>query len=134
MTDINEVKSADLKRKKNLLDLGLSFDEEGEKMVNVENEVVLEALQPPPNLEKLEISVYESETMATHWMLSLTNLKILKLCFCRKLVRLPPLGNLSSLESLYISGVERLKRLGNLFLGIQRDKNILIFITFCCLS
>ena len=38
---------------------------------------------------------------------------------CQKLERLPPLGKLPSLESLYISGVKSLKKVGVEFLGIE---------------
>ncbi|KAL5824581.1 hypothetical protein ACOSQ3_020644 [Xanthoceras sorbifolium] len=80
---------------------------------------VLEALQPPPNLESLSIRLCRSITLSPHWMLSLTQLKSLTLKSCFKCEHLPPLGKLPLLESLCIFNMKSVKRVGNEFLGVE---------------
>ena len=63
---------------------------------------VLNALKPPPDLERLEIGQYRGTTMFPNWMMSLAKLKVLTLRGGENLERLPPLGKLQFLEDLYI--------------------------------
>ncbi|KAJ4718000.1 Disease resistance protein [Melia azedarach] len=121
-TNTGEAKQAELKDKKNLFYLGLYFDfEEQEERMNEDEEVVLEALQPPPDLERLEIVMYEGNTLSLNWMNSLTKLRMLTLSSCMNCEYFPPLGKLSSLESLYIWKMRSVKKVGNEFLGIGTD-------------
>ena len=55
---------------------------------------VLNALEPPPDLERLEIGQYQGTTMFPNWMMSLAKLKSLTLSSGLNLERLPPLGKL----------------------------------------
>ncbi|KAJ4717938.1 Disease resistance protein [Melia azedarach] len=120
VTDIGEAKQAELKNKKNLLSLRLWFHKlEAKGMMNSDNEVVLEALQPPPSLELLYIFGYEGKTMSPKWLLCLTNLQMLELDGCVKCERLPSLGKLSSLKSLVINDMINLRKVGNEFLGLE---------------
>ena len=77
------------------------FENDGGRM---ETDVsVLNALEPPQGLEKLQIKRYLGTTMFPNWMMSLAKLKSLTLTGVRKLERLPPLGKLQFLEYLFIS-------------------------------
>ncbi|KAJ6373352.1 hypothetical protein OIU76_027650 [Salix suchowensis] len=56
--DPDEVKKAELKSKKNLTRLGLWFESRTDRGMIQDNEI-LEALEPPPNIDSLEISGYQ---------------------------------------------------------------------------
>ncbi|XVF34844.1 hypothetical protein REPUB_Repub18cG0093300 [Reevesia pubescens] len=122
--DVNEAKEAKLKSKECLLSLLLKFDgDEGKAEGRIPNgdALVLEALQPPPYLECLEIHDYSGPSTLPKWMLALTNLKYLAVCSCRNWERLPPLGKLPFLESLWIYDIRRVEKVGVEFLGLERD-------------
>ncbi|XP_031277691.1 putative disease resistance protein RGA3 [Pistacia vera] len=122
-----------LKNKKNLTGLNLQFDkgtknlsrkrcswkvaEEGESCEDYE--VVLEALQPPPELERLSIYSYAGRTFPSTWEMSLTKLKSLYLCCSLNCKNLHSLGKLSSLEELTIYGMKNVKKVDNEFWGIE---------------
>ncbi|PRQ59384.1 putative P-loop containing nucleoside triphosphate hydrolase, leucine-rich repeat domain, L [Rosa chinensis] len=72
----------------------------------------LTALQPPPGLESLSI---HGCILSTDWWSSLHNLRLLTVSWCGFL---PSLGNLASLESLYIEQVS-VTKVGVEFLGIH---------------
>uniref|UniRef100_A0A7N2L5U8 Uncharacterized protein n=1 Tax=Quercus lobata TaxID=97700 RepID=A0A7N2L5U8_QUELO len=123
VVDVCEAKNAELKKKIGLRDLYLHFSEE-----NVENDggrmetdvSVLNALEPPPGLEKLQIDSYEGTTMFPNWMMSLAKLKSLNLTDGENLERLPPLGKLRFLKYLHIWGPSfPFKKVGVEFLGIE---------------
>ncbi|KAK3219187.1 hypothetical protein Dsin_013157 [Dipteronia sinensis] len=105
--DEAKVKKAQLMNKENLVRLLLNFY--GGIDISLMKEcrkdsVILEALQPPRNLESLFISCYRSITLFPHWMVLLTQLKSLALHLCIKFEYFPPLGKLSQLESLGLTG------------------------------
>jgi hypothetical protein len=130
VVDVYEVENAQLKKKIHLRNLDLWFD--GEYEERMENDaLVLNAIEPPPNLEYLHIEKYRGTTMSLNWMMSLTKLKTLHLEYLEKLENLPPLGKLPFLESLAISAWSSLKKVGVEFLGIdsenKRDDKIKIF-------
>ncbi|XP_044497211.1 putative disease resistance protein RGA4 [Mangifera indica] len=104
VTNVSEVKRMQiLSNKENLFHLWLRFDKDGEgERKNDEDELLLEALQPHPNLEKLHIENYRGSTFYSDWIMSLTGLRELRILFCRNLMHLSPLGKLPSLESLWI--------------------------------
>ena len=62
---------------------------------------VLNALKPPPDLERLEIGQYRGTTMFPNWMMSAAKLKVLTLRGGENLERFPSLGKLQFLEDLY---------------------------------
>ncbi|XVF79430.1 hypothetical protein PTKIN_Ptkin14bG0222500 [Pterospermum kingtungense] len=82
---------------------------------------VVEALQPPQNLETLEISCLKGSTLFPNWMTSLNMLKSVELSWCRKWESLPPMGKLPSLEKLKIFRMDKVKKVGEEFLGIERE-------------
>ena len=83
---------------------------------------VLNALEPPPGLEKLEIRMYRGTTMFPDWMMSLAKLKRLFLSNGVNLECSPPLGKLQFLEHLIIGAhAFPFKKLGVEFLGIESE-------------
>ncbi|KAH9754934.1 hypothetical protein WN944_007502 [Citrus x changshan-huyou] len=132
VSDAGEARRAELEKKKNLFDLELDFDnlrdgdeEQAGRRENEEDEDerLLDALGPPPNLKELHIHEYRGRrnVVPKNWVMSLTNLRVLHLFECRNCEHLPPLGKLTSLEDLYIAGMKSVKRVGNEFLGVESD-------------
>nr|TKS18321.1 hypothetical protein D5086_0000004780 [Populus alba] len=115
--DASDAAEAQLKNKKRLLSLGLGFNH------NQDNGILIEGLQPPPNLENLTISRYEGLDLP-NWMMTLTRLQKLRLVHCGNVEVLPPLGRLSNLERLELT-LLKVRRLDAGFLveewvGIER--------------
>ncbi|XP_031277821.1 putative disease resistance protein At3g14460 [Pistacia vera] len=122
-----------LKNKKYLTGLSLQFDkgmetprrgsvtwkiaEEGESCEDYE--VVLEAIQPPAELEGLSIEYYAGRTFPSTWKTSLTKLKSLCIMSCPNCKNLHPLGELSSLEELTLGWMKNVKKMDNEFWGIE---------------
>ena len=139
VVNVDEAQNAQLKEKIYLRGLVLLFEpldlleyEEGiskmEKFLKeksrMENHVkVLNALEPPPNLQYLEITGYPGNTIYPNWMMSWTTLKKLQLARCRNLEHLPSLGQLPFLEVLAIKWLRKVKKVGDEFLGIEDFKN-----------
>ncbi|KAM3749881.1 hypothetical protein ACB098_05G219400 [Castanea mollissima] len=129
VVDVEEAQNAQLKNKIHLHNLELDFRGEGllekageEKRRRMGNDVVvLNALEPPPHLEKLLIQFFKGTTVYTDWMTSLTNLKSLDIINCSQLECLPPLGELPLLKELKIESAANVKKLGDEFLGIESE-------------
>lgn len=117
LVSVAEAEKAKLKDKKNLLGLRLEFS--GQKIEGgMDNDDdVIEALQPNPNLESLHILSYQG-TKLPSWMMILTNLRELILKDCKNCENLPPLGNLPALELLEIWYMYQVKTMGLRFLGM----------------
>nr|XP_023890800.1 putative disease resistance protein RGA3 [Quercus suber] len=132
-----------LKKKKDLRYLGLFFntleemkdfekEEEDEEEEEIEEErrrkmekdvAILNALEPPPRLESLEIRFYEGTTVYPNWMMSkLTYLKRLIIRECPNLEQLPPLGKLPLLKELEIVLARMIRKVGDEFLGIDIEE------------
>ncbi|XP_075657896.1 putative disease resistance protein RGA4 [Castanea sativa] len=117
-----EAMNAQLKKKISLHTLTLIFNEwDGEEIVREKDALVLNALEPPPNLEYLRIARYKAPIMFPTWMMSLTNLKELGIGRS-SLECLPPLGKLPLLKSLKMWEMRRLKKLGVEFMGIEESE------------
>ncbi|KAF3958319.1 hypothetical protein CMV_016771 [Castanea mollissima] len=101
VTDVQEAENAQLKNKIHLRNLRLKFGGEAENRRGENDELVLNALEPHPELESLWISGYGG-TGYPNWLMSLTILKKLELESWDNLEQLPPLGKLRFLESLSI--------------------------------
>ncbi|KAI7987407.1 putative disease resistance protein RGA4 [Camellia lanceoleosa] len=82
-------------------------DVESEAQENVKSELVLEALQPHPNLKELVVSGYKG-TRFPLWMSGsdVQNVVKIKLYWCYNCLQLPLLGQLPLLRSLQIRGME----------------------------
>ncbi|KAL4597841.1 hypothetical protein ACB092_11G017300 [Castanea dentata] len=117
VVNVDEAQKAQLKDKKHLRGLELSFI--GSRM---ENDVkVLNALELPPNLQYLLIDSYGGNTIYPNWIMSCTALKVLRLRCCSTLEHLPSLGRLPFLEVLEITEL-CVKKVGDEFLGIEDSK------------
>ncbi|KAM3704527.1 hypothetical protein ACJW31_03G011400 [Castanea mollissima] len=136
LVDISEAKNAQLKKKIHLRELKLSFKKGkdrgcGDDWVlnaidpndkSMERDVLfLNALEPPQDLELLEIRWYQGTTMSPNWLMSLTKLKTVSIDSVPKLMSLPPLGKFPLLELLNIWNVCSLKKVGVEFLGIESE-------------
>ncbi|KAJ6386601.1 hypothetical protein OIU78_016512, partial [Salix suchowensis] len=106
---------AQLKNKKRLLCLDLYFKH------NHEDDILIEGLQPPSDLERLCIDNYGGIVLPD-WMMALTRLQELQLIACGNVEVLPPFGRLPNLESLKLKGVG-VRRLDAGFLGIEEVEN-----------
>ncbi|XP_030959650.1 putative disease resistance protein RGA3 [Quercus lobata] len=123
VVDQCEATNAQLKKKINLRTLKLLFHPnkwDFEEITRGMDALVLNALEPPPNLEDLSIRYYKGPTMSP-WMVSLTNLKNLNFEYLF-IEHFPPLGKLPVLESLRIERINRLKKLGVEFMGIEESE------------
>uniref|UniRef100_F6HS81 Disease resistance RPP13-like protein 1 n=1 Tax=Vitis vinifera TaxID=29760 RepID=F6HS81_VITVI len=114
--DAGEAEKAELKNKKKLYGLTLSFEPWTSQPVGMKE--VAEALQPHPNLKSLHIAWYQVKEWP-RWMMepSLLQLTQLFLSDCDRCQCLPPLGDLPLLESLEIKRMEQVKYVGGEFLG-----------------
>jgi hypothetical protein len=101
----SECKEANLKEKKHLHGLSLwwrYWSTEGgvnASDVNVDDEMLLEVLQPHPHLKELYLEGNWGSRLPS-WLLSLTNLVTLRLFECMQCQYLPPLSQLPSLKDL----------------------------------
>ncbi|XP_023910153.2 putative disease resistance protein RGA3 [Quercus suber] len=136
MVDVSEAENAQLKKKIHLREMLLSFKkgkDRGWQDYCVPNAVepndrrmerdvlVLNALEPHQELEQLVVNWYKGTTMSPNWLMFLTKLKTVSICWATKLTSLPPLGKLPFLESLNIWHVCSLKKVGVEFLGIEAE-------------
>ncbi|XP_021904876.1 putative disease resistance protein RGA3 [Carica papaya] len=115
--DVLEATNAQLLNKKHLRDLQLRFDgliTDAERI----DDLLLEALQPPSDLEILEITDYIGPTMCPNWLMQLPRLRKLTLGSFINIEQLPPLGILPGLQVLKIRNMPKVKKLGLEFLGI----------------
>ncbi|OMO58101.1 hypothetical protein COLO4_34879 [Corchorus olitorius] len=123
----SEAKEALLLAKAGLRELTLSFEYfavEELQQKRIENDaLLLQALQPPPLLQTLNI--YHCESLVfPNWMSSLTSLKSVFLYNCYTWESLPPLGKLPLLESLTITRMNNVKKVGQEFFGIETSPSI----------
>jgi len=118
--DATDAAEAQLKNKKRLLRLLLYFDREKTELQANEGSLI-EALQPPSDLENLLICSYGGLDLPD-WMMTLTRLQVLELYNCTKLEVLLPLGRLPNLECLELR-LLKVRRLDAGFLGIEKDEN-----------
>ncbi|GKV30479.1 hypothetical protein SLEP1_g39283 [Rubroshorea leprosula] len=134
--DQREVEKVQLQNKKGITNLTLKFDLNGlpVSQANESPSIVFEALKPPSDLETLELNGYQSTfsfiqpKIVGHtnpivwagpsWITPLTNLKNIKI-WGSHMEHLPPLWKLPSLESLVVNGMQKVKKVGVEFLGIE---------------
>ncbi|KAJ8648528.1 hypothetical protein MRB53_001551 [Persea americana] len=118
VVNVEEAKEAQLKNKQKIDELELRWkcDDEKSRQEGIEEEV-LNALQPHTNLKSLYIEGYCGVRFPT-WLGDSSFSKLisvnLRKCRCRLL---PPLGRLPSLQSLRLSNLYELKKVGREFYG-----------------
>ncbi|XP_065617264.1 putative disease resistance protein RGA3 [Quercus suber] len=118
VTNLMDAKNANLIGKENLHSVSLVWRREEGSNIPAHVEDVLDGLQPHSNLKKLCIEQYGGSKFPT-WMedLLLQNLVEISLQYCERCEHLPPLGKLSFLKDLFISGMAAVKYLGDEFYG-----------------
>ncbi|XP_043701823.1 putative disease resistance protein RGA3 [Telopea speciosissima] len=118
MKNSMDAEEANLIRKRNLDSLTLSWsryidDQTPIIQENASSEEVLEGLQPPATIKRLEIENYQGMKFPG-WMedLSLQNLVRVVLKDCQRCKHLPPLGHLPLLKFLELSRIDSVRHLG----------------------
>ncbi|CAA2959359.1 Hypothetical predicted protein [Olea europaea subsp. europaea] len=79
----------------------------------------MEALQPPPKLQRLQMYGYDGTQLPVWITTSLSYLRVLRIDSFENCSSLPPLGKLPMLEELEISNMESMKYVGNELLGVM---------------
>ncbi|KAJ6295284.1 hypothetical protein OIU78_023326 [Salix suchowensis] len=126
--DPDEVKKAELKSKKNLTGLVLVFGSRTERR-RIRDDEILEALEPPPNIDWLAIRDYQGIIQVLpSWINKLRRVVLVKL---GKMENLHPLGKMPFLERLFVYKMESVRKVGREFLGMEAaatadDSNISI--------
>lgn len=123
----SEAEEAGLWKKTGLRNLTLSFNfkYKGNRVLEgayAHESSVLEALQPPPYLESLNINRMNGPTAFPSWMVSLTMLKRVRLWACFNWKTLPPMWKLPVLEHLEIWEMKNVKEVGQEFMGAEAEK------------
>ncbi|XP_052487464.1 putative disease resistance RPP13-like protein 1 [Gossypium raimondii] len=117
VVNARDAKDANLKDKVNLKELKLTWDEYYDIAGDSKHDrEVLEQLEPNTNLKHLVIGSYKGRRFP-EWVghLSFSNMISLELQDCKFCISLPPLGQLSSLKSLSISGFRKVVIVGEEF-------------------
>ncbi|XP_076948538.1 disease resistance protein RGA2-like [Bidens hawaiensis] len=135
--DLEEVKSANLKDKRKLTCLKLSWSNmymrESKRELQEYDKNVLERLEPDPSLKKLSIFFYMGKIISPSWILKLNNLVEIGFSGCKRCECIPPLGKLLSLKVIKLLGMDSLEGFHNddmsedtnMFPGLQ-ELNIFI--------
>nr|XP_027074421.1 disease resistance protein RGA2-like [Coffea arabica]XP_027074430.1 disease resistance protein RGA2-like [Coffea arabica]XP_027074437.1 disease resistance protein RGA2-like [Coffea arabica]XP_027074446.1 disease resistance protein RGA2-like [Coffea arabica]XP_027074455.1 disease resistance protein RGA2-like [Coffea arabica]XP_027074462.1 disease resistance protein RGA2-like [Coffea arabica]XP_027074470.1 disease resistance protein RGA2-like [Coffea arabica]XP_027074476.1 disease resistanc len=86
------------------------------------DEDVLEGLQPHPNLKELQILKFMGDQFP-QWFMNLTSLVELRVANCTRCRELPTLGQLSSLQHLYLTGLENIRSIGLSFYSTSAEED-----------
>ncbi|KAK9933153.1 hypothetical protein M0R45_020358 [Rubus argutus] len=122
--DGEEAKNALLVQKRNLYKLAFEWSQWTDSEPTTSNsEKVLDGLQPHPNLQRLQIKGFMGAKLPS-WVMSLENLKELRLVWCSNCEGVPTLGHLPNLRHLEIRGMGKLKHLGTEFYGCNDDAGV----------
>ncbi|MQL72328.1 hypothetical protein Taro_004664 [Colocasia esculenta] len=114
LADVNEAKKACLHKKKDIQSLHLGWNYWTAS--SYIDEEVLESLKPSVKLKSLKISGFKGPSYPS-WLgdRSFSRMGTVKLKHCEKWISLPPLGQLPSLKSLYISEARAVEYIGSEF-------------------
>ncbi|OAY75686.1 Disease resistance protein RGA2 [Ananas comosus] len=113
-----EAIEANLNEKKYLKSLSLDWSTDRSNSAEQADEQLLDNLCPHINLKKMHIEQYQG-AKSPRWMtdLSLINLTSIKLVHCKQWEHLPPLGQFSSLQLLFLWGMHTIKQIDCSFFG-----------------
>ncbi|GKV02185.1 hypothetical protein SLEP1_g14648 [Rubroshorea leprosula] len=122
-----EASKAELKEKRKLQGLEFRWCPWRRANNNINDEEVLEGLQPHPNLESLVIVLYQGKNFPS-WMQggvngSLNNLRELQLSCCDECLYLPRLSLLRNLQFLEIFKLNKVKSMGSKFYVDQSNSD-----------
>ncbi|XP_017180012.3 putative disease resistance protein RGA3 [Malus domestica] len=120
--DATEVEKAKLWDQKQLFHLGI--DCSYMRYMQTSSVEILNVLRPHKGLEALDI-LEHTGTAWPIWMASLNHLRIVTIVGWEECEFLPPLGKLQSLEILSIDGMNRVRKVGGEFLGIETSSRSL---------
>ncbi|KAL7099035.1 hypothetical protein ACP275_09G057000 [Erythranthe tilingii] len=130
-TVVEDAREAELRNKTRIRNLVIFFNEStmgGEEVMkeaSARNDI-LDALEPHPNLQHLEIKGF-SGSQLPRWIVSpLNQIRFINLWVSEYLSSLPPLGKLPQLKTLWISGLSELEFVGREFLGITTTTTSII--------
>ncbi|CDP22105.1 unnamed protein product, partial [Coffea canephora] len=90
--------------------------ESGDRKSDNRDEDVLEGLQPPPNLQRLEIHSFMGNKFP-QWLINLSKLEELEIEDCKRCSELPSLGQLPSLKRLSLMCLDNIRFIGDEFYG-----------------
>ncbi|KAJ9559306.1 hypothetical protein OSB04_013920 [Centaurea solstitialis] len=100
---LEEAKSANLKHKTNLMSLVLHWRCFRGSEENVDDEDVVEGLEPNSSLKELDIRDYMGKMICPSWMTKLRNLVKIEFWWCLRCERIPPLGKLPSVKIISLA-------------------------------
>ncbi|RWR91775.1 putative disease resistance protein RGA3 isoform X1 [Cinnamomum micranthum f. kanehirae] len=111
ITNVGCVGEANLKAKKHVNSLKLSWSGDETVATKGNAKEVIEILEPHSDLKELSVENYMGLEFPSWMMKRLTNLKKISLWSCKRCEQLPPLGQLDFLESLEIDTMDAVKHI-----------------------
>ncbi|XP_025631470.1 putative disease resistance RPP13-like protein 1 [Arachis hypogaea] len=117
IVDVEEAKRAKIMDKKHIDELCLEWSSGDDLVSSTQKERdILDKLQPQNGLKELKINGYKG-TIFPDWLgnCSYQNMTRVSLKSCKNCCMLPSLGQLPSLKSLHIRGLDQLRRIGEEF-------------------
>ncbi|XP_062093320.1 putative disease resistance protein RGA3 [Humulus lupulus] len=124
--NVEDAKKIDLINNDQISSLILDFGRTEDRNNGFGDDIkILEALEPHPNLKILCIEDFMGASLSPHpkWLMSLVNLKQIRLFSCVNCEILPSFGKLPFLKLLYVSHMNGVKTLGLEFYGIEEKKD-----------
>ncbi|KAJ9559299.1 hypothetical protein OSB04_013913 [Centaurea solstitialis] len=100
---LEEAKSANLKHKTNLSSLVLRWKDCRGSKEKIDDEEVVEGLEPSSSLKTLCIEGYMGKMICPSWMMKLRNLVKIEFLDCERCESIPPLGKLPCLKVIDIA-------------------------------
>ncbi|XP_057741770.1 putative disease resistance protein At3g14460 [Arachis stenosperma] len=123
IVDVNEAKRAKIMDKKHIDELCLEWSSGDDMVSSTQKERdILDKLQPQNGLKELKIKGYKG-TIFPDWLghCSYENMTRVSLKSCKNCCMLPSLGQLPSLKSLSIEGLDQLRSIGEEFYKDEGD-------------
>ncbi|KAG5582644.1 hypothetical protein H5410_053271 [Solanum commersonii] len=122
--DREEARTTCLREKLNIYKLAYLWSHEESEGCEINDEHVLDGLQPHPKLKTFEVKNYLG-TRFPSWFSeeSLPNLVKLKLSGCKRCKEIPSLGQLKFLQHLELVGFHKVECIGTIFYGIEVNNN-----------
>ncbi|CDP21725.1 unnamed protein product [Coffea canephora] len=117
----DDAELANLSKKPNLHRLVFEWGNRDRESDNGDEDA-LEGLQPHPNLKELQILKFMGDQFP-QWFMNLTSLVELRVKDCTRCRKLPALGQLSSLQHLYLTGLENIRSIGLSFYSMSAEED-----------